>query len=199
MPQAYYEQLSSDYLLVIDGLFTKNPNPLYSLYRQFGSDNYFQIFQQSYAVMGMALADLVGLPGWKAPLEFYFGMFEGVLGGTSGWDRQVPQPHDIASSVIAGCPTWADAMAHPSVGQLMKQGASFPDAAFPGNRQGGSMGNVSQMLAACACAEQRGIAAATACREYLDEFIDHNYPNQADASMGIGFYAKCGFTGSTDG
>jgi hypothetical protein len=61
------------------------------------------------------------------------------------------------------------------------------------------MGNVSQMLAACACAEQRGIAAATACREYLDEFVDHNYPNQADASMGIGFYAKCGFTGSTDG
>jgi hypothetical protein len=193
MPQAYYEQLSSDYQLVIDELFTKNPNPLYSLYRQFGSDNYFQIFQQSYAVMGMALADLVGLPGWKAPLEFYFGMFTGVLGGMSGWDRQVPQPHDIASTTMAACATWADAMAHPQAGQLMLQGASFPDADYPGNRQGGSMGNVSQMLAACACAEQRGIAAATACRAYLDEFVDFNYPNQADASMGIGFYAKCGF------
>lgn len=150
--------------------------------------------------MGMALADLVQLPTgdhlpWKQHLQFYFGFLDGVLNGKSGWDRQVPQPHDIESAVVDTCGSWAEAMAHPKIGQFLKVTARFPDAISPGNRQGGSMGNCSQILAACACAQSRGIEQAKTCKEWMDVFVDFNYPNQKDPSMGIPFYAKCGFDG----
>jgi hypothetical protein len=195
LPSSYYAAVSDDMVLITDTLFTKNPARQFSLFRLFANDNFWQIFQQSYAVMGMSLADMYGLPGWREQLEFYFGFFDGVLRGTSGWDRQVPQPHDILTTDLAACDSWAAAMADPKVGGLMRQNASFPDAASPGNRQGGSMGNCSQIYAACAVARTRGVPAAEACFAWMQEFIDHNYPNNADNSMGIAFFAKCGFEG----
>jgi hypothetical protein len=78
----------------------------------------------------------------------------------------------------------------------MQTSASFPTAASPGNQQGGSMGNCSQVYAACACALSRGGTGAAAAKAWMDTFIDYNYPNGADNSMGIGFYAKCGFDGT---
>jgi hypothetical protein len=58
------------------------------------------------------------------------------------------------------------------------------------------MGNCSQIYAACACAKSRGIAAAAGAKNWMDAFINFNYPNNADASMGIAFYMKCGFDGT---
>jgi hypothetical protein len=196
-PRSYFEAVSADYLLVIDTLFTKNPDPLHAMFRQLGSDPYYQIFEQSYAIMGMALADLVGLPGdWLTQLEFYFGMHAAICDPASGWNYQCPQPHDLDSAGLGvnSKQSWAEWWE--ACRPLMQQGATFPDAEHPGNQQGGSMGNCSQVYAACACALSRGVPEAGPAKAWMDEFVDHNYPNNADNSMGIGFYAKCGFDGT---
>lgn len=195
-PKSYFRAVSDDMLMVSEQLWINDPRPRYRTFRLLSDDGYWQIFMQSYAIMGMALADLAGLPGWAEQAGWYFGFFRGVLGGDSGWENQVPQPHDILSTDMDRHTDWASAMADPAIGQLMKVYASFPDAPSPGNRQGGSMGNCSQIFAACACAQSRGIPDADKLQAWMDEFIDHNYPNNADASMGISFYAKCGFDGT---
>lgn len=195
-PRSYFRAVSDDMLLVSEQLWINDPRPRYRVFRLLSFDAYWQIFMQSYAIMGMGLADLAGLPGWKEQADFYFGFMRGVLSGNSGWDHQVPQPHDILSADMDRHNDWASAMADPAIGQLMKVYASFPDAPSPGNRQGGSMGNCSQIFAACAVAQSRGVADADRMRAWMDEFIDFNYPNNADASMGIAFYMKCGFDGT---
>jgi hypothetical protein len=197
-PRSVLSAYSVDYLLVIDTRFTKSADHLHSMFYQLGTDPYYQIFEQSYGIMGMALADLVGLPGdWKSQLEFYFGMHENICSATSGWNRQCPQPHDIDGTAggfnINAKNSWAEFWT--AVKSFMQNGASFPNAPSPGNQQGGSMGNCSQIYAACACALSRGVPAAGPAKDWMDEFIDFNYPNNADSSMGISFYAKCGFDG----
>jgi len=74
--------------------------------------------------------------------------------------------------------------------------ATSPTAASPANQQGGSMGNCSMIYAACAMAKSRGVAAATNAKAWMDKFIDYNYPNNSDNSMGIAFEMKCGFDGT---
>jgi hypothetical protein len=52
------------------------------------------------------------------------------------------------------------------------------------------------MVAACAMAKSRGIPAAANAKAYLDQFIDYNYPNHADAAMYVAFGARYGFDGT---
>jgi hypothetical protein len=78
----------------------------------------------------------------------------------------------------------------------MTTGASFSDAPSPGNRQGGSMGNTSQVYAACALAKRQGVPTARRCFDWLNTFIDYNYQTNRDRSGGIAFYMKCGFDGT---
>jgi hypothetical protein len=80
--------------------------------------------------------------------------------------------------------------------QPVFQNGTFYNAQSPTNQQGGSMGNCSQIVAACAVAKSRSVPAAVNAKGWMDTFIDYNYPNNADASMGIAFYAKCGFDGT---
>jgi len=211
LPQSYYASVSSDYSAVINTLWTTNSANLHAVFRQLGRDNYFQAFEQAYGLMGMAIADLVGMPtasnpSWLDQLTFYFGMIDGITNGTSGWNNQTPQPHDIQNNINPEVPASGalDFSLHNSWGSLyaaastfVKNGASFPNAASPGNQQGGSMGNCSMIVAACAMAKSRGVAAATNAKAWMDTFIDHNYPNNADASMGIAFEMKCGFDGTS--
>ena len=197
LSKRYYAALSQDYAIVIDALWTRNTAHLHSIFRQLSNDNYFQTFEQAYAIMGMALADLVGMPAnpsWHSALDFYFGMLDGTLSGKTGWDHQVPCPHDILSKDFEPFTTWKQAYEH--FKPVFTATASFPNAPSPGNRQGGSMGNTSQAYAACACANSRGIRSAKVCMDWLNIFIDYNYPNNADRSGGIAFYMKCGFDGT---
>ena len=205
LPRSYYAACSADYSQVINKLCTTNGDTLYQIFGQLGPDNYWQAFEQAYGIMGMSLADLVGMPtgsapSWNSQLTFYFRFFDGITNGTSGWNRQCPQPHDLDSALFSSVKSpskyyhsWTDAWN--GTGVLLKKGATFPNAASPGNQQGGSMGNCSQIAAACACAKSRGVPAATGALNWMNSFIDFNYPNNADASMGIAFSMKCGFDG----
>lgn len=210
LPQSYYDAVSKDYTKVINLTYTTNNTfNVYKIFHQLSSDPFWQAFEQSYALMGMALADLVGCPAfgtdsWNAELAFYFGWFDAMFNGTSGWNRQTPQPHDIQSGNTGSttCPNldfqlfndWTSLSN--ALSPCLKSGATFPNAASPGNQQGPSMGNTAQLFAATACAKSRGIAAATGGKTWLDTFVDYNYPNNADAAFGIAFFAKCGFDGT---
>ncbi len=206
LPRGYYAAVSSDYSKVIDVLWTQNPLTTWSVFRMLAIDPYYQAFEQSYGLIGMALADLFGMPvgaspSWFNTLTFYFGMIDGLTNGTSGWNRQTPQIHDYRRNgteppfvVMDSQASWADL--NTTVGPTFKNG-TFPTAASPGNQQGGSMTNCAVMYAACACAQSRGVAAAPAALSWMSTFIDYNYPNNADASMGIAFFMRCGFSGLT--
>jgi hypothetical protein len=193
----YYAALSHDYSAVIDNLWTRSPNNLHSIFRQLSNDPYFQTFEQAYAIMGIALADMVGMPAnpsWHSALEFYFGMLDGTLSGKSGWDHQVPCPHDIPSRDFSAFNTWGEA--YERFRPVLTANASFPNAPSPGNRQGGSIGNTSQVYAACAFAKRQGVTTASRCVDWLNEYIDFNYSNQRDRSGGVSFYMKCGVDGT---
>ncbi len=210
LPQSYFAALSSDYSSAINTLWTKSKANLHAVFRQLGEDNYFQAFEQAYGLMGMAIADLVGMPtrsspSWLAHLTFYFGMFEAITNGTSGWNNQTPQPHDIQNNAAVEKPTsgvlnfqnyasWS--ALYGAVAAFMKSGATFASAPSPGNQQGGSMGNCNMLYAACAMAKSRGVPAAASAKAWFDQFIDFNYPNSSDRSMGISFEMKCGFDGT---
>ncbi len=209
----YYAALSQDFSAVINKLWMTNPAPLHRIFRQISYDNSFQAFEQAYAINGEVIADLVGMPTgtnptWFDILDWSYGMFDALLNGTSGWNRQVPQPHDIVNNATTIDPptgnldfskytdpktAWARLYADCEV--YLKRNATLPNAPFPGNQQGGSMGNFSMMRMATAGAASRGVPAAIKNLPFCDLFIDTNYPNNADASMGIAFEAKCGFTG----
>jgi hypothetical protein len=198
LPQSYYEALAADYSALFDTLYVKSNKPRHAVFHTISDDPYFQAFEQSYAIMGLALADLVQMPtgsypSWKQHLDFFFGFMEGITSATSGWNRQCPQPHDVLAEDLdkLPSPSWGSAWAG---WQHIFQTGTFPNAASPGNQQGGSMGNCSQITAACAVAKQRGVPAATDALAWMDYFVDYNYPNNSDASMGINFYAKCGFS-----
>lgn len=210
LPQSYFAALSSDYSSVIDTLWTKSNANLHAIFRQLGQDNYFQVFEQSYGIMGMAIADLVGMPtgknpAWLTHLNFYFGMIDALTNGTSGWNNQTPQPHDIVNNANPENPrtgnlnfqhygSWGALYA--AVTPFIKTYAAFPNAPSPANQQGGSMGNCNMIYAACAMAKSRGVVAATNAKAWMDRFIDYNYPNNADPSMGLSFEMKCGFDGT---
>lgn len=202
-PKQYFADASHDYSMIANNLWTTSDKPLHRIFRQLSNDNYWQAFMQAYAIMGMSLADLVGMPTgdaptWKQQLEFYFGWFAEMLDGVSGWDRQAPQPHDIYANEMNAETSWAAAWN--MVKTKYPYNAQWPDAPSPQNRQGGSMGNCSQIVAACACAMSRGIAAAPAAKAWMDEFIDFNYAKYPSAeypgALYIPFYAKCGFDGT---
>ena len=201
LPKAYYAAVSADYSAVLDHFYNTSAKPRHAVFHTISHDPYFQAFEQAYAIMGIGLADLVGLPtganpGWCTHLEFYFGFLAGITSATSGWNRQCPQPHDVLAADLDALPSpsWASAWA---MWRPYFQGsATFPNATSPGNQQGGSMQNCSQIVAACAVAKSRGVPAAVAAKAWMDMFVDANYPNNADASMGIAFYAKCGFDGT---
>lgn len=207
LPQSYFSAVSSDYSNVINTLWTTNTSHLYSVFRQLSSDTFFQVFEQSYAIFGMAIADMVGMPtggnpSWLSALTFYFGMIDALTNGTSGWNNQTPQPHDILNNGSSPPPnafstyaTWGALYA--DCAAILKSGASLPAAASPGNQQGGSMGNCNMIFAAAAMAKSRGVTAGTSAKSWMDTFIDYNYPNGAnDASMGIPMEMKCGFDGT---
>lgn len=210
LPQSYYAAQSSDYSAVINRFWTTSPAPLHAIFRQLSNDNYFQAFEQAYALMGMAIADLVGMPtdqnpAWLDQLKFYFGFFDAITNGTSGWNNQCPQPHDIVNNANPENPATGNlnfnnytswGALYTTLAPFLKLNASFPNAPSPGNQQGGSMGNCSMILAACAMAKSRGVPAAANAKAWMDTFIDYNYPNNADASMGNGFEMKCGFDGT---
>ncbi len=193
LPKSYYVSLSNDYAMVINRMFTTNiTENRYQIFRQLSSDSFWQAFEQAYAIMGLALADLVGMPAipsWRSALDFYFGFFEGLTNGISGWNRQCPQPHDLNSIDLNTLATWGAAWTHFQA--ILQTGATNPTAPSPGNQQGGSLGNASQIAAACACAKSRGVTAATNAMAWMNTFIDFNYPPAQQA-----FYAKCGFDGS---
>ena len=202
LPQSYYADVSADYSAVLNYFYNTSPLPRHAIFHTLSGDPYFQAFEQAYAVLGMGLADLVGMPtgakpSWKTHLNFYFGFLEGITSATSGWNRQCPQPHDVLADDLDALPSpsWASAWAMWQPLMQVTWGASFPNAPSPGNQQGGSMSNCSHIVAACAVAKSRGVPAATAAKAWMDEFIDFNYPNNSDASMGINFFAKCGFDG----
>jgi len=201
LPRSYYAEVSGDYSALLDHFYNTSTKPRHAVFRTISDDPYFQAFEQSYAIMGMGLADLVGMPTgaapvWKTHLDFYFGFLDGITSAISGWNRQCPQPHDllVANLDALPAPSWGTAWAMWQ--PFLQANASFPKAPSPGNQQGGSMGNCSQIVAACAVARSRGVPAATAAKAWMDAFIDYNFPNQSDASMGIAFYAKCGFDGT---
>ena len=210
LPQSYFASLSSDYSSVVNRLWTTSSNNLHAIFRQLGQDVYFQAFEQAYGLMGMAIADLVGMPtgtnpSWLTQLTFYFEMFDALTSGTSGWNNQMPQPHDIVNNAKPEIPplgqlnfqnynSWGALSTQLST--FMRTYASFPSAPSPGNQQGGSMGNCNMIYAACAMAKSRGVTAATNAKEWMDTFIDYNYPNSSDASMGNSMEMKCGFDGT---
>jgi hypothetical protein len=191
----YFAAVSADFSMIIERAWTQSDKPLHKVFRQLSNDNYWQAFMQAYAVMGMSLADLYEMPTgefptWKETLKYYFGFFTGICSGTSGWDRQAPQPHDIDSPDMNACADWTAAWEMVKVKYPMFN--AYPDVPEPGNHQAGSMGNCSQITAACACAEQRGIEDAIQARDWMDEFVDFNYPSGTN-EFGIPFYVKCGF------
>ena len=158
LPQSYFASLSSDYSSVVNKLWTTNPASLHAVFRQLSQDSYFQVFEQTYGLMGMAIADLVGMttgpnPSWLAQLTFYFGMIDAITSGASGWNRQTPQHHNIknddagnASCTATVCNldfslfnSWG--ALYKAVQPFIQNGARSPGAPSPGNQQGGSMGN----------------------------------------------------------
>lgn len=212
LPKKYYADISSDYSAVIYKLWTTSRLNVHAVFRQLSSDEYFQVFMQCYACMGMALADLVGMPTgnnptWKDTLTFYFGMIDGLTNPDSGWDTQRPQVHNIQSDADPENPaagalnfqnykTWK--ALSDATKEYMTTGASFPTAPFPGNRQAGSMQNCNMMYAASAMAMSRGIPAASRAKAFMDQFIDYNYPNHSDIAMYIPMENKCAFDGTTN-
>jgi hypothetical protein len=76
--------------------------------------------------------------------------------------------------------------------------ATFPAAAFPGNQQGASMANVNWQMAAAAMCKSAGVDTTNAQKvmDYLNLFIDYNWPNNADGQLGIAMYARAGFDGT---
>jgi hypothetical protein len=76
--------------------------------------------------------------------------------------------------------------------------ATFPSAAFPGNQQDASMQNVNWQMAAAAVCKSAGVDTtnATALMAFFLNFIDYNWPNTADANLGISMYMRAGFDGT---
>ncbi len=201
LPQSYYAAVSEDYSAVFNHFYNTSTLPRHAIFHTLSGDPYFQAFEQAYAILGLGLADLVGMPtgthpSWKDHLDFYFGFLEGITSANSGWNRQCPQPHDVLAGDLdtLPSPSWASAWA--MWDSFFRGSATFPNAVSPGNQQGGSMGNCSMIVAACAVAKSRGVEPATAAKAWMDTFIDFNYPNNSDASMGLNFFAKCGFDGT---
>ncbi len=210
LPQSYFALLSSDYSSVINTLWTTNSANLHAIFRQLGQDSYFQVFQQAYGLIGMAIADLVGMttgtnPSWLNQLTFYFGLIDAITNGTSGWNRQTPQPHNIQNNNIGSSTCTATvcnldfslfnswSSLYTAAQPFVQNGAKFPNAASPGNQQGGSMGNCNMIYAAAAMAKSRGVPTATNAKAWMDTFIDYNYPK-----LGISMEMKCGFRRNLD-
>ncbi len=204
-PQSLYSQYSADYSFVVDW-FYRTPGHgaeanLHAIFRQLSGDFYYQAFEQAYALHGMGYATFfgmptVGAPTWLTQLTFFFGMFDGLLNGTSGWNHQSPQPHDIQYSDpaslnyvnINGCSTWTQFYNAAVAGTSFIKINNNPS---PANQQGGSLQNANQLYAACAIAKSLGVPAAVTCKAWLDTYIDFNWPIE-----GLAFYAKDGFSGT---
>jgi len=164
LPQSYYAGVSADYSAVLNDFYNTSSLPRHAIFRTISDDPYFQAFEQAYAIMGIGLADLVGMPTgaeptWPQHLNFYFGFFDGLTNGTSGWNRQCPQPHDVLATDLdaLASPSWAGAW---TKWKPIFQCGTFYNAPSPTNQQGGSMGNCSQIVAACAVAKSRGVPVA---------------------------------------
>ncbi len=203
LPQSYYADVSADYSAVCNYYYNTSSLPRHAVFHTISGDPYFQAFEQAYVIQAIGLADLVGMPtgahpSWKTHLDFYFGFIDGITSATSGWNHQCPQPHDVLAADLDALPSpsWAAAWAMWQPLMQVTWGATFPNAPSPGNQQGGSQSNCSHITAACAVAKSRGVLPATASKAWMDTFVNYNYPNNADASMGIPFVARCGFDGT---
>ncbi len=204
-PRSLYSQYSDDYSFVID-YFYRTPGHgaeanVHAIFRMLSNDGIYQAFEQAYALHGMGYATLFGMPtttapSWLTQLTWFFGMFDGLLNGTSGWNHQSPQPHDFqyidpssGSYVnINGCSTWTEFYNATVIGWPPIKVNNNPS---PANQQGGSLQNANQMVAACAIAKSVGVPAALTCKTWLDTYIDFNWPIE-----GISFFAKDGFSGT---
>jgi hypothetical protein len=205
-PRSVFSALSDDYAYVAD-YFWRTPGngaeaSVHAVFRLLGSGNYFQAFEQAYALFGMGMATFFGLPtttapAWSVLLDWFFGMFDGLENGTSGWNRQLPSPHDLNFTMPSQPIDYLNINSFSTWSQFYNGWiAAFPGAKInndpsPANQQGGSLGNANQMVAACAVAKSVGISAAPVAKTWLDTYINFNWP-----TYGIAFYAKCGFDGT---
>lgn len=204
-PRSMYSEYSDDYSYVTDYFFRTPGNGaeanVHAIFRQLGGGAYYQAFEQAYGLIGLGLATFWGLPVTTAPtwftqLSFFFGMFDGLMNGTSGWNRQSPQPHDVqytAPADSAYLPINSYTTWNQFYNGLITTYPSFKinNDPPPANQQGGSITNGSVMLAACAIAQSLGVAAAPVCKAWLDSYVDYNWP-----LIGAPFQTRDGFTGT---
>ena len=204
-PKSLFATISDDFSYISDYWCRSGPGTGYSgnvhqIFRLYSNDPYYQAFEQAYALMSMGLAAFLGAPvttgpSWLTLLDFFFGMFDGLCNGTSGWNHQSPQPHNIQWT-DSGSGDYININSLTTWTQFYTAFAAIPgyvinSDASPANQQGGSIQNANQMVAACAIAQTLGITAAPTCKTWLDTYIDYNWPTYTNA-----FFTKCGFDGT---
>ena len=205
LPQSYYSAISSDASKVVDRGFKQSATSTWVTFRMIANDSYWQTFEQAYGILGMAFADLVGMPtggsiSWFTQLDYWFDWMVQETNNTSGWNRQVPLIHDLRVDgseapfiVMSTKTTWGQLWT--AEGPTLQVGATFPSAASPGN-QSTNVGNSAAMYAAAAAGLARGATGASSAKAWVDLFIDYNFPNTADAGAGQHFFWKWGFNGT---
>ncbi len=205
-PQSLFSALSDDYAYVAD-YYWRTPGHgaeanVHSIFRLVGNSNYYQAFEQAFALYGLSMAVFFGMPvvtapSWNTLLNFFFGMFDGLLDGTSGWNQQLPQPHDL-NFTTPGQSDYLNINSFSTWGTFYTAFAAIPGAKInsdpsPANQQGGTLTNANYMVAACAIAKSLGVPTALTAKTWLDTYIDYNWPLPAYQNS---FAAKDGFSGT---
>lgn len=199
LPRSYYAAVSKDYSAAL--LWTRTNPPQSTSYpwrtdvfRMVAWAVWLQSWEHAYFIQACALADLLGVPtgtapSWFAQMEYYFDMFTQITSGTSGWNRQCPNVHDIDMRIYEPQMPAKDWPTLWTVTKGFLQG-TYPEVPEPGAEMPGSR-NVNDFASACACAKQRGIPAAAAALDWLNTFIDYNWPGRQ-----LAFYCRTGFAGA---
>ncbi len=207
-PQGYFATIGQDEAKLIDMKLTTSTDTLQTVFRNPCNNDFVQVFETSYFLLSIALADQVGLPhgsgpSWKKPLTYFFDQITQLTNGKSGWNRQCPQitNEDPNTGVLRFSSirnpsghyrNWGEVWA--ARGATAYQIGEYAHDPEPRCQQSGSsMQNISIMVAAAGAAKSRGVSDAAAAFDWLNALIDDSYPARL---IYVQFEMKWGFSGT---